>query len=523
MRGTIIRRLSLLVVALALVAASCGDDSTGDAPVVDTAALDQAISDAAAAEAEASDAAARAADAEAALAEAAQAEAALEEAMTAAEAEASDAAARAAEAEAALEEAMAAAEAAEAAAAAAEGNVDPEVVAGLEQELQAAETAAAAAEAEAAEAAAAAEMAAAEVAAAAAREAAAEEAAAAAEAAAAEAAEAAEAAAAEAAAAEAEAASAAAAQPCDGPAEVQDIKLMTDWFLWAATGPFAAAVDAGYYTEEGINLELLPAPDAAAPVKFAARGTVHFALSYVPETLLAQETGIPVISVGTTLRVLQSATAYWPDSGINEPADLAGRTIGVTSDLQTQTYFDALLRYAGLTRDDVTVVDPGFASTQMLADRELEASAAQLVFTDVVRFPALVDDTPAHFVYTDYGVPDYYWMLILTESSFAEDNPNTVCRFLRATAKGIDAYLDNPDPANAYIFAENEWLPLEVHAAMGENLSDFWKDPATGRALWQDEAVWQAAHDWALETGLISLDNDPSVYFSNDYLPPELK
>ena len=459
MNRMFIRSLSALAVVLALVAAGCGEDDADDAAGVDAAALDQAMADAAAAEAEAGDAAARAADAEAALAEA-----------------------------------VAAAEAAEAAAAAAEGNVDPEVVAELEQELQAAQDAAAMAEAEAAAAAAEAEAAAAAAEAAAAEEAAAEEA----------------------------AAAAAAAQPCDGPAEVEDIKLMTDWFLWAATGPFAAAVDAGYFTDEGINLELLPAPDAAAPVKFAARGTVHFALSYVPETLLAQETGIPVISVGTTLRVLQSATAYWPDTGISEPADLAGRTIGVTSDLQTQTYFDALLASAGLTRDDVTVVDPGFASTQMLADRELDASAAQLVFTDTVRFPALVDDTPAHFVYTDHGVPDYYWMLILTETGFAEDNPNTVCRFLRATAKGIDAYLDNPDPANAYIFSENEWLPLEVHAAMGENLREFWKDPETGRALWQDEAVWQAAHDWALETGLIGLDNDPSVYFSNDYLPPEL-
>ena len=464
MRRTIIQRLSVLVVVFALVAASCGDDSADEAPVVDTAALDQAMADAAAAEAEASDAAGRAADAEAALADA-----------------------------------MAAAEAAEAAASAAEGNVDPEVVAALEQELQAAQDAAAAAEAEAAEAAAAADAAAAEAEAAAAA-----------------------AAAEEAAAAEA-AAAAAAAQPCDGPAEVGDIRLMTDWFLWAATGPFAAAIDAGYFAEEGINLELLPAPDAAAPVKFAARGTVHFALSYVPETLLAQETGIPVISVGTTLRVVQSTTSYWPDTGISEPADLAGRTVGVTSDLQTQTYFDALLAYAGLTRDDVTIVDPGFASTQMLADREIDASAAQLVFTDAVRFPALVNDTPAHFIYTDYGVPNYYWMLILTEAGFAEDNPNTVCRFLRATARGIDAYLDNPDPANEYIFAENEWLPLEVHAAMGENLREFWKDPETGRALWQDAAVWQEAHDWALESGLISLDNDPSVYFTNEFLPPELQ
>ena len=312
-------------------------------------------------------------------------------------------------------------------------------------------------------------------------------------------------------------------EPCSGPAEVGSVTLMTDWFLWAATGPFAAAIEGGHYAAEGLEVELLPAPDAAAPVKFAARGRVQFALSYIPETLLAQETGIPVISVGTTLRVLQSATAYWPDLGISEPADLAGKTVGVTSDLQTQTYFDQLLVSAGLTRDDVTIVDPGFAATSSLAERQVDASAAQLVFTDTVRFPALIDDTPSHFLYTDYGVPDYYWMLILTQEDFAEENPNTVCRFLRATAKGIDAYLADPGPANEMIAAENDSFGIEVHAAMGANLTEFWKDEATGRALWQDPAVWAEAYEWALESGLISLDNDPSAYFSNDYLPEELR
>ena len=460
-RGSRTLRLAIVMIALALVAASCGDDGDDDAATVNDAALQQAEQEAQQAEQQAAEAQAEA-DAAAAEAEAATARA----------------------------------EAAEAAAA--------EAAAGDEAALQEAEEAAAAARAEAEAAAAEADAAAAEAEAATAR------------------AEAAEAAAEEATMVQAEPAEEVAAEPCSGPAEVSDIKLMTDWFLWAATGPFAAAVEAGYYADEGMSVELIPAPDAAAPIKFAARGTVHFALSYVPETLLAQETGIPVISVGTTLRVLQSATAYWPDLGINEPADLAGKTIGVTADLQTQTYFDVLLASAGLTRDDVTVVDPGFASTQMLADREIDASAAQLVFTDTVRFPALVNDTPAHFEYTHHGVPDYYWMLILTESDFAESNPNTVCRFLRATALGIDAYLENPDPANAYIAAENEWMSLEVHQAMGENLREFWKDADSGRALWQDPAVWQAAHDWALEFGLIELDNDPSRYFTNAYLPAEL-
>ena len=126
-------RLLVPLLALGLIAASCGDDEPA-AP--DVSAAVAAAAEAAAAQAEADAAAAQA------------------EADTAA-AEAEAAAARAADAEAALDAAMAEAE----------GAVDPDVVAELEAELDAARAeaeAAAAAQAEAAAAAAAAEAAAAE-------------------------------------------------------------------------------------------------------------------------------------------------------------------------------------------------------------------------------------------------------------------------------------------------------------------------------------------------------------------------
>ena len=110
-----IRRISVILVALSLIAAACGGDDS------DTAALNQAKADAAAAQAEA-DAAAAQADAAAAEADAAAAQA--------------DAAAAAA---AAAEEALSAAMAE----AGADEGVDPAVVAELEQQLTAAREAAA--------------------------------------------------------------------------------------------------------------------------------------------------------------------------------------------------------------------------------------------------------------------------------------------------------------------------------------------------------------------------------------------
>ena len=112
MNSRFIRRFSIVVIALALIAAACGDDDSG-------AALEQAQADAAAAQAEA---------------EAAQAQA---------DAAAAQADAAAAEAEAAAAEAAAAEEALTAAMAEADEGVDPAVVAELEQQLTAAQEAAA--------------------------------------------------------------------------------------------------------------------------------------------------------------------------------------------------------------------------------------------------------------------------------------------------------------------------------------------------------------------------------------------
>ena len=136
-RNGLSRLLAAVLAALALVAASCGDDAEPAAPdtsAADAAALEQAQAETAAAQA----------DADAAAAEAGAAA----DAAAAAEA-------KAAEAEAALEAAMAEA-------------VDPDVLAGLEADLKAAQAEAAAAmeEAEAAAAAAAAAEAAAAAAAA---------------------------------------------------------------------------------------------------------------------------------------------------------------------------------------------------------------------------------------------------------------------------------------------------------------------------------------------------------------------
>ena len=311
------------------------------------------------------------------------------------------------------------------------------------------------------------------------------------------------------------------AAPCDGPAETKKIVMMGDWLPWASMGPMFAAQLSGYYADEGIEVEVIAPANPADPIKLVARERVNFSLTYVPEVMLSRETGIPVVSVAATLRVIVSGLFFNGDQPINSPADLKGMTLGVGPKIDAQAYLRSLLEHGGLTLDDVMVVDPGFAHNALIADGKIDASHG-LTYAEGIVADEINDQfgrPPARWLlYRDYGVPPFYYQLLVTNENWAKNNPNAVCRFLRATKKGALDYFKNPDPINAHMFKGNEIFTLAQHTAISSATMPDWQD-ANGNFFAQDVEIWKQAQDWAVDKGVITVPSDPAEYFTNEYLP----
>ena len=135
-----------------------------------------------------------------------------------------------------------------------------------------------------------------------------------------------------------------------------------------------AAQLAGYYADRGLEVDIVSPANPADPIKLVASGQVEFSLTYVPEIMLAHEAGIPVISVATTLRVLSSGLFFLTDREIDGPEDLSGMTLGVGPKQDAQAFLDTVLEAGGLTRDDVEVVDPGYAHIPMILAGQIDAA-----------------------------------------------------------------------------------------------------------------------------------------------------
>ena len=313
------------------------------------------------------------------------------------------------------------------------------------------------------------------------------------------------------------------ADTCSQGPETTKITVMADWIPWANQGPMFTATNKGYYADEGIEVEVISPANPADPIKLVARQRVHLSMTYVPEVMISQDTGIPVKSMAVALRVLSSGLTVMPDQGVETVADLKGKILGVGPKADAQAFLNTILTKAGLTKKDVQVVDPGFGHINYLLTGKVVAAhslkyAEHMIIEEIHAKENKPD--PIFFAYNDHGVPKMYYQLYVGNGDWAESNPGTMCRFLRATAKGAETYFntDYHEEMNKWIFSKNEIFTLDQHAGMMRGITTHWKD-ADGKYWVQKEDSWKEAQEWALREKLISVPPPASDYFTNAYVP----
>lgn len=309
--------------------------------------------------------------------------------------------------------------------------------------------------------------------------------------------------------------------PCQGPAEVSKITVMADWLPWASQGPMMTAQIQGFYQKEGLQVKIIAPANPADPIKLVARERVNFSLTYVPEVMLARETGIPVISVAVFMRTLGSGLFFLGDRPIKGPADLKGMTLGVGPKQDAQAFLATLLASGGLTKKDVKIVDPGFAQVPFTLTGRLDAAHGLTFGEGVVANEQLRKEGKPEvrwLLYRDFGVPNFYYMLLVGNEDWVKQNANATCRFLRATKNGTESWLKDPAETLVAISKGNEAFTAKQHRGIYEATKTHWK-ASDGTYFRQDVSVWKRAQEWALEQKLISVPSDPNSYFTNDLLP----
>jgi putative hydroxymethylpyrimidine transport system substrate-binding protein len=295
------------------------------------------------------------------------------------------------------------------------------------------------------------------------------------------------------------------------------IKVALDWYPNANHAGLFLAKERGYFEAAGLAVEFYTPADPTTVLQTVGAGQDDFGISYQTDILLAREQGVPVVAVAALVQHPLLCIMATKDQGITRPGDLAGKTVGYPGIPSQEAFLATMLEADGSTLDDVNLVNVGFdlvpaaisgrANAVMGAywTHETILAERQGYAVDILRVE-------------DWGVPDYYELMLTASEETVEERPEVVTAFLGAVQHGYQDAIADQSAALDALEAEYPEMDREVETEGLALLAPAWTDgvPAFGV---QTAERWDAFGAWMKEHELISDDLDIAAAYTTDLLP----
>ncbi|MGQ0669429.1 MAG: ABC transporter substrate-binding protein [Actinomycetota bacterium] len=298
-----------------------------------------------------------------------------------------------------------------------------------------------------------------------------------------------------------------------GGGELDKVTVQLKWVTQAQFAGYYAALDQGYYEDEGLDVTILPGGPDITPEQVVAGGQAEFGLNWLPSTLAQRDQGVDLVNIAQVFTRAGITEVAWKDTGIDSIDDLAGKNVGVWC-CGNQYQLFAALNKNGIDPNDpsqVTIVDQPF-DMSLLLNREVDAAAA-MTYNELAQVLETENpDTGALYTLDDLNVIKLadVGTGMLEDGIFVrgdwiaeEENQDIAVRFLKATFKGWIYCRDNLQTCVDLVLAEGSalgaghqlWQMNEINALV-------WPAPL-GIGI-MDPALFQTTADISLDFGVIA-------------------
>ena len=305
----------------------------------------------------------------------------------------------------------------------------------------------------------------------------------------------------------------------DEPDRVE-VSLALDWFPNSNHAGIFEAIDRGYFDEEGLDVNVYTPSDPSTILQTVGVGRDDFGISYQPDLLQARSEDIPVVSVmGIVQHPLNSVMAL-AESGIARPGDLAGKRVGHPNIPANRGMLATMLAEDGLSLDDVELVDVGFNLVPALLGGTVDAIVGAYWTHE-----SILMELEGHEVnimrMEEWGVPDFYELVLVVNEETLEQRAPMIDRFVRAMRRGFEAA--NADPQGSIttlLEAHPDTVNEELERQGVEVLKPMWTDgaPVLG---WQDAGRWESFTAWMKSQGFVGEGVSAESAFTNRFVAGE--
>ena len=295
------------------------------------------------------------------------------------------------------------------------------------------------------------------------------------------------------------------------------VKLALDWYPNSNHLGLFIAEEKGYFADENLVVDLYTPVDPSTVLQTVGAGSDDFGISYQTDVLLARAQGVPVVSIAGMVQHPLNSVVALKSSGITRPGDLKGKKVGYPGIPTNEPLLETMLRFDGLSGlGDVELVNVGFDLAPALISGRVDAVVGAYWTHETILL-----ENEGHPVTVlkmeEWGVPDYYELvMVASEKKLAED-PEVVERFLKAVRRGYaDAVADPQAGVDILLRGTNEEVDEKIERPGADLLKPVWKTSAADFGE-QDAGRWESFAKWMHVNGLLKEELDASKAFTSQF------
>ena len=293
------------------------------------------------------------------------------------------------------------------------------------------------------------------------------------------------------------------------------VTLRLDWVTGAEHAFMYLAEDKGWFTAEGIDLEIIAGQGSTLSVKLVGNGDNDFAFSDGATLVQAWESGVPLVSLAVLYHETPTVVVAKKQQNITKLEDLCGKKMGVMVKSTTYAQFKGMLAAANVKdcKFEEIPASPG--------GKELMADAVQAQHHYTFLLPILMQlrgmdvvEIPARNYFKLYS------QTLITNRRTLEQRRDLVARFTKVAMRSLRHSLDHPEEALASFLKAHKEANATYEREKLKVVNPFFRteDPVAKGLGMQSQAGWEETAKTLRRLEITKTVVDTSGKFTNEFL-----
>lgn len=307
----------------------------------------------------------------------------------------------------------------------------------------------------------------------------------------------------------------------DNKNEQKDLKKVDFILDWAVntnhTGLFVAK-EKGYFAEEGIDLDIKPAPEDSTS-DLIINNKAPFGIYYQDTMANKLSKGAGITAVAAIIEHNTSGVISLKKSGITEPKDLTGKKYGTWNDPVELAMIKSLVEKQGGDFSKVTLT-PNTDTNSITPIENGGFDAAWIYYAWDGKLAESMNLETNFFYLRDFSKElDYYSPVIIANNDYLKENKEEARKVIQAIKKGYVYAMEHPEEA-ADILIKNAPELKEKRDFIVSSQKYLSERYATDKDKWGqfDAERWNAFYHWVNNNNIVENPLADNTGFTNDFI-----